>query len=103
MIDDVIHIDMTVTDSEDVAMDASDAVRSSSAIYMTISSDNGTGSTVMTAHVFRGGAELTDEEVAMIGIIQWYKDGNVVGTGKTLSVASSSVDSTSVYRARLEA
>lgn len=79
------------------------------AIYMTITSDNGTafknseGSTVMTAHVFRGGAELTDEEVAMIGIIQWYRNGNVVGTGKTLSVAASSVSSTSVYRARLEA
>ena len=79
------------------------------AIYMTITSDNGTsfkngtGSTVMTAHVFRGGAELTDEEVAMIGIIQWYKNGIAAGTGKTLSVAASSVSSTSVYRARLEA
>lgn len=30
MIDDVIHIDMSVTDSDDVAMDASDAVLSSS-------------------------------------------------------------------------
>lgn len=79
------------------------------AIYMTITSDNGTsfkngtGSTVMTAHVFRGGAELTDEEVAMIGLIQWYRNGSAAGTGKTLSVAASSVSSTSVYRARLEA
>ena len=109
MIDDVTRIDMTVTDSDDVAMDATYVVRSSSAIYMTITSDNGTafknstGSTVMTAHVFRGGAELSDEEVSMIGLIQWYKNANAVGTGKTLSVAASSVDSTSVYRARLEA
>lgn len=79
------------------------------AIYMTITSDNGTafknntGSTVMTAHVFRGGAELSDEEVSMIGLIQWYKNGSAAGTGKTLSVAASSVDSTTVYRARLEA
>lgn len=103
MIDDVIRIDMTITDSEDVAMDASDAVRMADAIYMTITRKNSEGSTVMTAHVFRGGAELTDEEVAMIGVIQWYKDGNAAGTGKTLSVAASSVSSTSVYRARLEA
>lgn len=104
MIDDVIRLDMTVADSDDVSMDdATYVVRSSSVIYMTITSDNNEGSTVMTAHVFRGGAELSDEEVSMIGLIQWYKNGNAVGTGKTLSVAASSVDSTSVYRARLEA
>lgn len=33
MIDDVIHIDMTVTDSDDVAMDASDAVPVSTSDY----------------------------------------------------------------------
>lgn len=103
MIDDVTCIDMTTTDSDDVAMDATYAIYpGGDAIYMTITSDNGTGSTVMTAHVFRGGAELSDEEVAMIGLIQWYRNGNAAGTGKTLSVAASSVDSTSVYRARLE-
>ena len=76
---------------------------------MTITSDKGTtfknsaGSAVLTAHVFRGGAELSDEEVARIGIIQWYKNGASAGTGKTLSIAAASVDSTSVYGARLEA
>lgn len=81
----------------------------SDALAMAITSDNGTtfkntsGTTVLTAHVFRRGAELSDEEIAMIGLIQWYKDGSAVGTGKTLSVTASSVNSTSVYRARLEA
>lgn len=81
----------------------------SDALAMAITSDKGTtfkntsGTTVLTAHVFRSGAELSDEEIAMIGLIQWYKNGNAVGTGKTLSVAASSVSSTSVYRARLEA
>jgi len=81
----------------------------SDAISMTITSDKGTtfknssGSTVMTAHVFRGGAELSDEDVARIGLIRWYKNGSSVGTGRTLSIAASSVDSTSVYGARLEA
>lgn len=95
---------------EDLKGDKGDAgATGADAIYMTITSDNGTafknstGSTVMTAHVFRGGAELSDEEVAMIGLIQWYKNENAAGTGKTLSVAASSVSSTSVYRARLEA
>lgn len=78
-------------------------------ISMTITSDkgttfkNGSGSTVMTAHVFRGGSELSDEEVARIGLIQWYKNGSSAGTGKTLSIAAASVDGTSVYGARLEA
>lgn len=86
-----------------------DGATGADAISMTITSDNGTtfkngaGSTVLTAHVFRGGSELSDEEVAMIGLIQWYKDGNAAGTGKTLSIAAASVDSTSVYGARLEA
>ena len=81
----------------------------SDAFAMAITSDKGTtfkdtsGTTVLTAHVFRRGAELSDEEIAMIGLIQWYKDGTAVGTGKTLSVTASSVSSTSVYRARLEA
>lgn len=81
----------------------------SDALAMAITSNKGTtfkntsGTTVLTAHVFRRGAELSDEEIAMIGLIQWYKDGSAVGTGKTLSVTASSVNSTSVYRARLEA
>ena len=79
------------------------------AISMVITSDNGitfknsAGSTVLTAHIFRGGAELSDEDVARIGLIQWYKNGVSAGTGKTLSIAAASVDSTSVYGARLEA
>lgn len=81
----------------------------SDALALAITSDQGTtfknssGSTVLTAHVFRGGAELSDEEIAMIGLIQWYKNENSVGTGKTLSVNASDISSTSVYRARLEA
>lgn len=77
---------------------------------MAITSDNGTvfknttGSTTLIAHVFRGAAELSDEDVAKVGLIRWYKDGGTtaVGTGATLSVSASSVSSKAVYTCQLE-
>lgn len=58
--------------------------------------------TTLTAHVYRGGTELTSDEVAMIGQIVWYKDGTQTATGATLTVASGSVESKASYMARLE-
>lgn len=81
------------------------------AITMAITTDNGTvfknssGSTTLTAHVYRAGAELSSSQIAQVGSIKWYKDGgtSAVGTGATLSVSASSVNSKAVYTARLEA
>lgn len=80
------------------------------AITMAITTDNGTifknsaGTTTLTAHVYRAGAELSSQDVAKLGTIRWYKDGGTtsVGSGATLSVSASSVSSKAVYTAQLE-
>lgn len=80
------------------------------AITMAITTDNGTvfknnnGTTTLTAHVYRAGAELSSQDVAKLGTIKWYKDGSAtsVGSGATLSVSASSVSSKAVYTAQLE-
>lgn len=80
------------------------------AITMAITTDNGTvfknnnGSTTLTAHVYRAGAELSSQQITQLGTIKWYKDGGTtsVGSGATLSVSASSVSSKAVYTAQLE-
>ncbi|MGO5267445.1 collagen-like triple helix repeat-containing protein [Parafannyhessea umbonata] len=80
------------------------------AITMAITTDNGTvfknnnGTTTLTAHVYKAGAELTSQQIAQLGTIRWYKDGGTtsVGSGNTLSVSASSVSSKAVYTAQLE-
>ena len=81
------------------------------AITMAITTDHGTvfknsnGTTTLTAHVYRAGAELSSQQIAQLGTIKWYKDGGAtsVGSGATLSVSASSVSSKAVYTAQLEA
>lgn len=80
------------------------------AITMAITTDHGTvfknsnGSTTLTAHVYKAGAELSSQQIAQLGTIKWYKDGGAtsVGSGSTLSVSASSVNSKAVYTAQLE-
>ena len=81
------------------------------AITMAITTSNGnifknsSGSTVLTAHVYKAGAEVTGSSLTALGTIKWYKDGGstAVGTGATLTVNASSVTNKAVYEARLEA
>ena len=80
------------------------------AITMAITTNNGnifknsTGSTVLTAHVYKAGAEVTGSALTALGSIKWYKDGGstAVGTGATLTVNASDVSSKAVYTAQLE-
>ena len=83
------------------------------AIVMTITASNGTvfknnsGSTVLTAHVFKGGVEqsITDAGVCgSLGSVKWYKGTSTtsVTTAKTLTVSASSVTNTETYKAQLE-
>ena len=83
------------------------------AIVMTITASNGTvfknnsGSTVLTAHVFKGGVEqsMTDAGVCgSLGSVKWYKGTSTtsVATAKTLTVSASSVTNTETYKAQLE-
>lgn len=80
------------------------------AITMAITTDNGSifknssGSTTLTAHVYRAGVEVTGTALSALGTIKWYKNGGTtpVGTGATLSVSASSVSSKAVYTCQLE-
>lgn len=84
------------------------------AITVTITSSNGTifknnsGSTVLTAHVFKGAVEqsITDAGVVAgsLGTINWYKGTSTtaVATAKTLTVAATDVLNSQVYTCQLE-
>lgn len=83
------------------------------AIVVTVTASNGTmfknnnGSTVLTAHVFKGGVEqsITDAGVCgSLGSIKWYKAGSnaAVATSKTLTISADDVDSVAVYTCNLE-
>ena len=83
------------------------------AITMSITSSNGTvfknssGSTVLTAHVYKGGVEqvITDAGVCgSLGSVKWYKGTSTtsVATSKTLTVSASDVKNAVAYTCQLE-
>ena len=83
------------------------------AITLSITSSNGTifknnsGSTVLTAHVFKGGVEQTVADngtVSGIGTVKWYKSGSTtaVATAKTLSISAKDVTNSQAYTCQLE-
>lgn len=60
--------------------------------------------TVLTAKVYKGGAEVTGGALTALGTIKWYRDGTYM-TGKdgvTLTVAAGDVADRATYEARLE-
>lgn len=80
------------------------------AITLSITSSNGTIfknsaiETVLTAHVYKAGAELTAAQIAALGTVKWYKDGGetAVGTGVTLTIDAGDVSHKASYVAQLE-
>lgn len=80
------------------------------AITLIITSSNGNIfkntaiATTLSAHVYKGGAEVTGSALTALGTIKWYKDGGTtaVGTGSTLTISAGSVDNQASYTAQLE-
>jgi len=80
------------------------------AITMVITSSNGTIfkntsiATTLTAHVYKGGVEVTGDALTALGTIKWYKDGatTAAGTGATLTISAGDVTNKAIYEARLE-
>lgn len=83
------------------------------AITMAITSSNGfvfkntAVNTILTAHVYQAGMELTASTtptLASVGTIKWYKDGSTtpVGTGQTLTIDADDVTDSASYTAKLE-
>ena len=79
------------------------------ALTMVILSSGGTifkntaVATTLTAHVYKGAAEVTGTSLTALGAIKWYKDGGTtaVGTGQTLTVKAGDVTSKASYTAEL--
>lgn len=87
------------------------------AILLIITASNGdtfknnSGSTVLTAHVFKGGVEQTVADngtVSGLGTIKWYKTGKstanatAIATAKTLTVSAKDVTRVQPYTCQLE-
>ena len=96
-----------------VAKQGNTGAAGADAITVSITSSNGTvfknnsGSTVLTAHVYKGAVEQTVADngtVSGLGTIKWYKVGSdtAVATAKTLAVSANDVDNTQAYTCQLE-
>lgn len=81
------------------------------AITVSITSSNGTvfknnnGSTVLTAHVYKAGAEqaITDAGICgSLGSVKWYKGTSLVATAKTLTVSAADITNVQPYTCQLE-
>lgn len=80
------------------------------AITMAISSSAGTIFknsaivTILTAHVYKAGVEVSGSALTALGTIKWYKDGgsSAVATGQTLSISAGDVTNKATYIAQLE-
>ena len=80
------------------------------ALLLVITSSAGTifkntqAATTLTAHVYKGGAELSASEIAALGTVKWYKDGSstAAGTGTTFSISAGDVTNKATYVAQLE-
>jgi len=80
------------------------------AITMSVTSSNGTIfknsaiETVLTAHVYQGGVELSGSALTALGTIKWYKDGGATAaaTGQTLTITAGDITNKATYLAQLE-
>lgn len=80
------------------------------AITMAITSSGGTIfkntaiATTLTAHVYKGGVEVTDSALSALGAIKWYKDGGTtsVATGATYTIGAGDITNKATFSAQLE-
>lgn len=106
----VTYSDGKTTTSYSVSRSGTNGANGADAISVAITSSNGTIfkntaiATTMTAHVYKGGTEVTGSALTALGTIKWYKDGGTtaVATGTTLTVAAGDVTNKATYEAKLE-
>lgn len=80
------------------------------AILMAITSSGGTIfknsaiATTLTAHVYKGGVEVTGTALSALGTIKWYKNGGTtpVASGQTYSISAGDVDNKATFSAQLD-
>lgn len=80
------------------------------AITMAITSSGGTIfkntaiATTLTAHVYKGGVEVTGSALSALGTIRWYKDGGTtaVATGAAYTIGAGDITNKATFSAQLE-
>lgn len=96
--------------SEPVCSTGNTGENGADAISIEISSSNGTIFkntsivTVLTAHVYKGGSEVTGSALDSLGTIKWYKDNSsaAISTGQTLTISTGDVTNQATYTVQLE-
>lgn len=60
--------------------------------------------TTLSAHVYKGGKEMTGTELSALGTIKWYKDGSstVYKTGSAITISAGDVTNKATFSAQLE-
>lgn len=103
----VEYSDGTSTTSYSVSRNGSDG---EDALTLVITSSNGfifkntNIATTLSAHVYKGGAEVTGSSLTALGTIKWYKDEGTtaVATGTDLTINPGDVNNNANYTAKLE-
>ena len=104
------YTDSTTSTSYSVALAGKDGANGADALTLVVTSSNGfifknsAIATVLTAHVYKAGVELTGTELTAAGTIKWYKDGSstAAATGQTLTIDAGQVTNKATYTATLE-
>lgn len=106
----VTYSDGKSTTSYSVSRNGSNGANGQDAITMVITSTNGfifkntSIATTLTAHVYKGGVEVTGSSLTALGTIKWYKDEGTtaVATGQNLTINPGDVTNNANYTAQLE-
>lgn len=106
----VTYSDGKSTTSYSISRNGSNGAAGADAITMVITSSNGVIfkntaiATTLTAHVYKGAAEVTGAALTALGTIKWYKDGGAtaVATGTTFTISAGDVTNKASYTAQLE-
>ena len=104
------YTDNSTSTSYSVARAGQNGSDGADAITLVVTSSNGfifknsAIATVLTAHVYKAGVEVTGAALTALGTIKWYKDGGAtaVATGATLTIDAGQVSGKASYTAQLE-
>lgn len=81
------------------------------AITISITSSSGTifknnsGTTILTAHVYKGGVEQainTNGVCGSLGTVKWYKGTSLISAASAINVSAADVNNTQIYTCQLE-
>lgn len=106
----VTYSDGKSTTSYSVSRNGVNGSDGNDALALVIISSNGSIfkntdiATTLTAHVYKGGVEVTGGSLTALGTIKWYKDGatSATATGSSLTIQAGDVANQANYTAQLE-